>query len=142
MLDHWTLRCFDDSQGSIKKNTVFAEQFTIDLPPFFFSFSLSANGFPGTDLKVTGIDFLKSRNSGLHHTDAYNIKNLVVRRGQAFQLRLSFSRELKGADKLVLHFGIGKQVPPLWPSGKVGEPQQPPAACSCCQALRGCYRPV
>ncbi|NWZ60346.1 TGM4 glutamyltransferase, partial [Haliaeetus albicilla] len=64
---------------------------------------------PGTDLKVTGIDFLKSQNSGLHHTDAYNIKNLVVRRGQAFQLRLSFSRELKNADKLVLHFSIGEK---------------------------------
>ncbi|XP_029865471.1 protein-glutamine gamma-glutamyltransferase 4 [Aquila chrysaetos chrysaetos] len=67
------------------------------------------SGNAGTDLKVTGIDFLKSQNSSLHHTDAYNIKNLVVRRGQAFQLRLSFSRELKDADKLVLHFGIGEK---------------------------------
>ncbi|NXT38866.1 TGM4 glutamyltransferase, partial [Pelecanoides urinatrix] len=64
---------------------------------------------PGTDLKVTGIDFLKSQNSRLHHTDAYNIKNLVVRRGQAFQLQLTFSRELKAADKLALRFGIGKR---------------------------------
>ncbi|NXC72079.1 TGM4 glutamyltransferase, partial [Anhinga anhinga] len=64
---------------------------------------------PGTSLKVTGIDFLKSQNSLLHHTDAYNIKNLVVRRGQAFQLQLSFSRELKATDKLTLRFGIGKQ---------------------------------
>ncbi|NXE78224.1 TGM4 glutamyltransferase, partial [Cochlearius cochlearius] len=63
----------------------------------------------GTDLTVTGIDFLKSQNSHLHHTDAYNIENLVVRRGQDFQLRLSFSRELVDADKLVLYFGIGKR---------------------------------
>ncbi|XP_035747235.1 protein-glutamine gamma-glutamyltransferase 4 [Egretta garzetta] len=63
----------------------------------------------GTDLTVTGIDFLKSQNSSLHHTDAYNIENLVVRRGQDFQLQLSFSRELKDADKLVLHFGIGEK---------------------------------
>ncbi|KFP13361.1 Protein-glutamine gamma-glutamyltransferase 4, partial [Egretta garzetta] len=62
-----------------------------------------------TDLTVTGIDFLKSQNSSLHHTDAYNIENLVVRRGQDFQLQLSFSRELKDADKLVLHFGIGEK---------------------------------
>ncbi|NXS47664.1 TGM4 glutamyltransferase, partial [Balaeniceps rex] len=64
---------------------------------------------PGTDLKITGFDFLKSQNSRLHHTDAYNIKNLVVRRGQAFELQLSFSRELKAADKLMLNFGIGKR---------------------------------
>ncbi|NXT90060.1 TGM4 glutamyltransferase, partial [Anhinga rufa] len=64
---------------------------------------------PGTSLQVTGIDFLKSQNSPLHHTDAYNIKNLVVRRGQAFQLQLSFNRELKAADKLTLHLSIGKQ---------------------------------
>ncbi|KAF1632333.1 Protein-glutamine gamma-glutamyltransferase 4, partial [Eudyptes filholi] len=64
---------------------------------------------PGTDLEVTGIDLLKSQNSRLHHTDAYNIESLVVRRGQAFQLQLSFNRELKAADKLVLCFGIGKR---------------------------------
>ncbi|NWQ92767.1 TGM4 glutamyltransferase, partial [Burhinus bistriatus] len=70
---------------------------------------------PGADLKVTGIDFLKSQNSRLHHTDAYNIKNLVVRRGQAFQLQLTFSRELKAADKLALRFGIGEK--PMKPRG-------------------------
>uniref|UniRef100_A0A8C3K671 Transglutaminase N-terminal domain-containing protein n=1 Tax=Calidris pygmaea TaxID=425635 RepID=A0A8C3K671_9CHAR len=58
--------------------------------------------------EVTGVDFLKSQNSRLHHTDAYNIKNLVVRRGQAFQIQLSFSRDLKSSDKLALRFGIGK----------------------------------
>ncbi|XP_054672999.1 protein-glutamine gamma-glutamyltransferase 4 [Grus americana] len=63
----------------------------------------------GTDLKVTGIDFLKSENCRQHHTDAYNIKNLVVRRGQPFQLQLSLSRELKAADKLSLRFGIGEK---------------------------------
>ncbi|NXW56817.1 TGM4 glutamyltransferase, partial [Eurystomus gularis] len=60
------------------------------------------------DLKVTGIDFLKSQNCPEHHTDAYNIKNLVVRRGKPFQIQLSFSRELKASDKLALRFGIGE----------------------------------
>ncbi|NXV81712.1 TGM4 glutamyltransferase, partial [Atlantisia rogersi] len=64
---------------------------------------------PGSDLKVTGIDFLKSENSRQHHTDGYNISSLVVRRGQPFQLRVSLSRELRAADKLQLRFGIGKQ---------------------------------
>ncbi|NXW86999.1 TGM4 glutamyltransferase, partial [Alopecoenas beccarii] len=63
---------------------------------------------PGTDLKVTGIDFLKSKNCPLHHTDAYHIKNLAVRRGQPFQLQLSFSRELRPSDKLSLRFGLGE----------------------------------
>jgi len=105
----------------------------------FFPFSLSADGFPGTYLRVTGIDFLKSENCRLHHTDAYNINNLVVRRGKDFQLLLSLSRELKAADSLTLHFSIGKWVPTLWPSAKAGKPQQPPAACSCCRA-RQCRR--
>ncbi|XP_010022365.1 PREDICTED: protein-glutamine gamma-glutamyltransferase 4, partial [Nestor notabilis] len=61
-----------------------------------------------SDLKVTGIDFLKSQNCRLHHTDAYNISNLVVRRGQPFQLQITFSRELQAADKLSLRFGIGE----------------------------------
>ncbi|NWH76097.1 TGM4 glutamyltransferase, partial [Piaya cayana] len=65
--------------------------------------------FPGTDLKVTGIDFFKSKNSLLHHTDAYNIENLVVRRGQAFQMQVTLSRELKSSDKLSLRFGIGEK---------------------------------
>lgn len=98
---------------------------------FFFSFSLSAKCFPETDLKVTGLDFLKSQNCSLHHTDAYNIKNLTVRRGQPFQLQLSFSRELRPTDKVALRFGIGKCICHLWPSGKAGEPQPPPAACPC-----------
>lgn len=60
-------------------------------------------------LKVTGIDFLKSQNTQQHHTDGYNIKNLVVRRGQPFQVQVSLNRELRPADKLSLRFGIGKQ---------------------------------
>ncbi|NXD76986.1 TGM4 glutamyltransferase, partial [Halcyon senegalensis] len=64
---------------------------------------------PGTDLKVTGIDFLKSQNCPQHHTDAYNIKNLVVRRGQPFEIQVSFSRELQASDKLSLRFGIGEK---------------------------------
>ncbi|NXT51961.1 TGM4 glutamyltransferase, partial [Pluvianellus socialis] len=64
---------------------------------------------PRTDLRVTGVDFLKNQNTRLHHTDAYNIKNLVVRRGQPFQLQVSFSRELRADDKLALRFGIGEK---------------------------------
>ncbi|NWV11389.1 TGM4 glutamyltransferase, partial [Ptilonorhynchus violaceus] len=61
-----------------------------------------------TSLKVTGVDFLKSQNTQQHHTDGYNIKNLVVRRGQAFQVQVSLNRELRAADKMSLRFGIGE----------------------------------
>ncbi|NXX42478.1 TGM4 glutamyltransferase, partial [Tricholaema leucomelas] len=64
---------------------------------------------PEADLKVSGIDFLKSKNCPQHHTDAYNIKNLVVRRGMPFLLQISFSRELKASDKLAVRFGIGEK---------------------------------
>ncbi|NWR55134.1 TGM4 glutamyltransferase, partial [Bucorvus abyssinicus] len=63
----------------------------------------------GSDVTVTGIDFLKSQNGPQHHTDAYNIKNLVVRRGQPFLIQLSFSRELMASDKLSVRFGIGEK---------------------------------
>ncbi|NXP52283.1 TGM4 glutamyltransferase, partial [Heliornis fulica] len=62
-----------------------------------------------SDLKITGIDFLKSDNCRQHHTDGYNTKNLVVRRGQPFQMLLSLSRELRAADKLALRFSIGEK---------------------------------
>lgn len=77
-------------------------------PHFFFFSSLSTHGLPASDLKVTNVDFLKSQNSAQHHTDAYETTSLVVRRGQAFLLQLTLSRELRASDKLALHFSIGK----------------------------------
>ncbi|XP_010137307.1 PREDICTED: protein-glutamine gamma-glutamyltransferase 4, partial [Buceros rhinoceros silvestris] len=62
-----------------------------------------------SDVTVTGVDFLKSQNGPQHHTDGFNIKNLVVRRGQPFLIQLSFSRELTASDKLSLRFGISEK---------------------------------
>ncbi|NWI53095.1 TGM4 glutamyltransferase, partial [Calyptomena viridis] len=64
--------------------------------------------FPETSLKATGVDFLKSQNTREHHTDGYNIENLVVRRGQPFQVKINLNRELTAADKLSLRFSIGE----------------------------------
>ncbi|XP_071417458.1 protein-glutamine gamma-glutamyltransferase 4 [Pithys albifrons albifrons] len=66
------------------------------------------SNYAGTSLKATGVDFLKSQNTREHHTDGYNIKNLVVRRGQPFKVQVSLNREVNAADKLSLHFGIGE----------------------------------
>ncbi|XP_062424467.1 protein-glutamine gamma-glutamyltransferase 4 [Rhea pennata] len=73
----------------------------------FLSFSFSATGFLGTPLNVTGVDFLKSQNTRLHHTDAYDNQSLVVRRGQDFWLKLTFDRDLSATDKVKLQFSIG-----------------------------------
>ncbi|NXY88939.1 TGM4 glutamyltransferase, partial [Alcedo cyanopectus] len=81
---------------------------------------------PGTDLKVTGIDFLKSQNCPQHHTDAYNIKNLVVRRGQPFNVQISLSRELTASDKLALRFGIGEKPMKVRGTLMSLKPQQDP----------------
>ncbi|NXD19443.1 TGM4 glutamyltransferase, partial [Spelaeornis formosus] len=62
--------------------------------------------FPEATLKVTGIDFLKSQNTRQHHTDGYNIKNLVVRRGKPFHVQLTFNREMRSDDKLSLRISI------------------------------------
>ncbi|NWV79843.1 TGM4 glutamyltransferase, partial [Dasyornis broadbenti] len=61
-----------------------------------------------TSLKVTEVDFLKSQNTQQHHTDGYNIENLVVRRGQPFLVQVNLNRELRSGDKLSLRFGIGE----------------------------------
>ncbi|NXK53274.1 TGM4 glutamyltransferase, partial [Chauna torquata] len=80
---------------------------------------------PGNDLKVTKVDFLKSQNSVQHHTDAYDTTSLVVRRGQAFLLQLSLSRELRAADKLALHFSVGKHCAKRESPGHRSVPAKP-----------------
>ncbi|XP_019389767.1 PREDICTED: protein-glutamine gamma-glutamyltransferase 4 [Crocodylus porosus] len=58
-------------------------------------------------LQTLGVDLLKWENACLHHTDAYDNKSLIVRRGQDFQLKLMFDRELKDNDRVVLQFSFG-----------------------------------
>ncbi|NXK87542.1 TGM4 glutamyltransferase, partial [Formicarius rufipectus] len=64
--------------------------------------------FPESSLKATGVDLLKSQNTREHHTDGYNTKHLVVRRGQPFNVQVILNREVRAADKLSLHFSIGE----------------------------------
>ncbi|XP_061443189.1 protein-glutamine gamma-glutamyltransferase 4 [Rhineura floridana] len=63
----------------------------------------------GDPLKVVEIDFLREQNARLHRTNNYNNRSLIVRRGQEFQLKLTFSRELKDNDKVTLQFSIGEK---------------------------------
>ncbi|XP_048367765.1 protein-glutamine gamma-glutamyltransferase 4 [Sphaerodactylus townsendi] len=59
-------------------------------------------------LKAIGVDFLREHNSHLHHTNDYNNLSLIVRRGEGFQLKLTFSRELKDQDKITIQLRIGE----------------------------------
>ncbi|XP_066547088.1 protein-glutamine gamma-glutamyltransferase 4 isoform X2 [Amia ocellicauda] len=62
-----------------------------------------------SDLKVTGIDFLKQQNEELHHTSEFVTPRLVVRRGQPFVVSLSLSRAHSAGDQLHIHLSVGAQ---------------------------------
>lgn len=52
----------------------------------------------------------KEINKQQHHTDFYSSDYLIVRRGQEFQVKISFNRPYKPAeDKFALEFVIGEQ---------------------------------
>lgn len=65
-------------------------------------------------LDVLGVDMMaksEETNKQQHHTMDYNSNNLIVRRGQEFQVKLTFNRPYKPAeDKLALEFVIGEQI--------------------------------
>ncbi|XP_053120670.1 protein-glutamine gamma-glutamyltransferase 4 [Hemicordylus capensis] len=63
----------------------------------------------GVPLQAVGVDFLKTQNAVLHHTNDFNNSNLIVRRGKPFQLKLTFSREVKDNDKITLQLCIGEK---------------------------------
>nr|XP_006116476.1 protein-glutamine gamma-glutamyltransferase 4 [Pelodiscus sinensis] len=63
-----------------------------------------------SSLKTLGVDLLQKQNVPLHHTEEYyDNATLIVRRGQVFQLKLTFDRGLKDDDKVVLQLSIGEK---------------------------------
>lgn len=64
--------------------------------------------FTGDPLRAVGVDFLRDDNTRLHHTNEFSHSSLIVRRGQEFQLKVTFSRELQDNDKVTLQLSIGK----------------------------------
>ncbi|XP_062978822.1 protein-glutamine gamma-glutamyltransferase 4-like [Elgaria multicarinata webbii] len=73
---------------------------------------LSLTSLAWDSLKATRIDFLQEENARLHHTSDYKNNKLIVRRGQAFQLNVTFSRELKANDNVTLEFSFGEDPKP------------------------------
>ncbi|XP_077952530.1 coagulation factor XIII A chain-like [Gasterosteus aculeatus] len=64
---------------------------------------------PDGDLSVNGVDMMLQSNSQKHFTKNYEVSNLVVRRGQEFTVRVTFSRPLTQGDDFQLEFLIGAE---------------------------------
>ncbi|XP_062235158.1 coagulation factor XIII A chain-like isoform X2 [Platichthys flesus] len=62
---------------------------------------------PGASLSVENVDMCQLINKPNHFTTAYDLQNLVVRRGQEFVVRITFSRALTQQDDFQLEFLIG-----------------------------------
>lgn len=98
-------------------------------------------------LDVWEVNLLRGRedsNKLLHHTKAFNSEFLIVRRGQEFQVQITFSRPYKPAeDKFAVEFVIGAS--PAGPSGCVtdlGQLTVPSLPGSSPQYSKGTYVPV
>lgn len=59
-------------------------------------------------LSVENVDMCQQINKPNHYTTAYDIENLVVRRGLEFIMRVTFSRPLTPEDDFQLEFLIGE----------------------------------
>ncbi len=69
--------------------------------------------FPFSDsaLKAYELDFQQKENRKAHHTEDYEAEELIVRRGQAFNVTVSFSRNYnKEADTVVVQLTTGIKV--------------------------------
>ncbi|XP_067652090.1 protein-glutamine gamma-glutamyltransferase K-like [Haliotis asinina] len=59
-------------------------------------------------VKVSSVDFCKESNKENHHTDEFDKDELIVRRGQAFDMSITFDRAInKDSDVIVLQFTTG-----------------------------------
>ncbi|XP_060637756.2 protein-glutamine gamma-glutamyltransferase 4-like [Anolis sagrei] len=61
-----------------------------------------------TPLEAIKIDFHREHNTYFHHTNDFDNTNLIVRRGQEFQMEVTFGRELNDNDKVILQLSIGE----------------------------------
>uniref|UniRef100_UPI0037E931ED coagulation factor XIII A chain-like isoform X1 n=2 Tax=Semicossyphus pulcher TaxID=241346 RepID=UPI0037E931ED len=66
----------------------------------------------GAPLSVQNVDMCQPINKPDHRTTFYDIQNLVVRRGQEFVIRISFSRPLTQGDDFQIEFLIGSNPSP------------------------------
>ncbi|XP_041375251.1 protein-glutamine gamma-glutamyltransferase K-like [Gigantopelta aegis] len=58
-------------------------------------------------LKVSSVDLHKDDNQEAHHTSEYEIEDLVIRRGQGFDVSITFDRPNTDTDVIILQFSTG-----------------------------------
>ena len=64
--------------------------------------------FSASQLKSEEVDFHIEQNRKAHRTDEYDAENLIIRRGQEFDVTVTFNREYKpDIDVVVLQFVVG-----------------------------------
>jgi hypothetical protein len=64
-----------------------------------------------SQLKPVEVDFHVEKNREEHHTDEYETESLIVRRGQVFNLTVTFDRPFDAKqDKIILQFVTGKTI--------------------------------
>ncbi|XP_017288638.1 coagulation factor XIII A chain [Kryptolebias marmoratus] len=86
---------------------------TTDIPELEYFGVPGPRGYPPLTnfLDIWDVDMMKKPNESNktdHHTKFYNSNNLIVRRGQEFQVKVTFSRPYKpNEDKFALEFVIG-----------------------------------
>ena len=62
-------------------------------------------------IKPKSVDFLRTSNRQAHRTSDYEIPNLIIRRGQQFDLSITFDRPFSiKQDEVVLKFVTGRNV--------------------------------
>uniref|UniRef100_A0A5F8HDL4 Transglutaminase 6 n=1 Tax=Monodelphis domestica TaxID=13616 RepID=A0A5F8HDL4_MONDO len=64
---------------------------------------------PDSAIRITEVDWQQEKNTQMHHTDEYPGSELVVRRGQRFNLSLKFSRALESEETLIFTVETGLQ---------------------------------
>lgn len=60
------------------------------------------NFFIAERLKTSAIDLFINENKKAHRTDDYDIQQLIIRRGQVFDVIVTFNREYRPADDVIL----------------------------------------
>ncbi|XP_060921117.1 coagulation factor XIII A chain-like [Labrus mixtus] len=86
-----------------------------DFPEFeFFDEKATprSNAPSGDALSVVKVDMCQSINKPNHYTVAYDITNLVVRRGKQFVIRITFNRPIVRGDDFQVEFLIGSHPSP------------------------------
>nr|XP_020511687.1 coagulation factor XIII A chain-like [Labrus bergylta] len=80
---------------------------------FFDDQAMPRSNAPSRDaLSVVKVDMCQSINKPNHYTVAYDIKNLVVRRGKQFIIRITFNRPIVKEDDFQVEFVIGSNPSP------------------------------